>query len=421
MDLPARIGKKGTLEENAKKEWKSKKKRDWLDESQRKILKKLYTTPGEEASFTSAEKLWKAARKQDKQISRKNVEKYLNEFRGNYLHSPADRRFKRRKIVVATFNEILGIDLADFVKHRDANNKQRYILLGVDLFSRKAYAQIMENKTCESTIKAFKKMFGGKKIPYRSVFSDMGGEFNCREFKDFLKKNGLKIYFAKNYAKVSIVERFIRTLRLKIKRFMVQMHTENYVNSLQDIISSYNKTYHRSIGTSPESVNTKNSEQIFQQLYKPNFGKEPKSGQKVKAEKKQALPPYKFKVGDLVRLSNLYKKTTDKESYHQNWTEETFRVIKRSRPDTVIPIYVVEDLRGGDIDGRWYTRELKLSLNLSENKILDPDWEITETKKGRQTFYTVKYKGWPKDSAEELNLRELNIARKRSETDFSRK
>ena len=321
-----------------------------LNSAQLKLLEKLYTQPQEEASFTSSEKLWQAVIKHDSSIERSQVEEYLKKLRGYYLHAPAKKKFKRRKITVATLNEILGIDLADFVKYKEENNNLRYMLLGVDLFSRKAYAQMMENKTCAATIKAFKQMFG-KKIPYRSVFSDMGGEFNCKEFKDFLKDKGLKIYFAKNYTKVSIVERFIRTLRLKIKRFMIQMHTENYVDSLQDIITSYNKTFHRSLGTSPESVNEENAGQIFQMLYAPNFGKKLKTGPKGSKTEKEAppfhKPPYKFNVGDLVRLSNLYRQSTVKESQHQNWTEEVFRVIKRSRPDAEIPIYEVEDLKGG--------------------------------------------------------------------------
>ena len=146
-----------------------------LNSAQLKLLKKLYTDPYGEASFTSPEKLWRAAVKHDTNIQRDQVAEYLKELRGYYLHAPAKKTFKKRKIVVATVNEILGIDLADFVRHKDANGNLRYMLLGVDLFSRKAYAQMMENKTCAATIKAFKQMFG-KKIPYRSVFSDMGGE-----------------------------------------------------------------------------------------------------------------------------------------------------------------------------------------------------------------------------------------------------
>ena len=274
-----------------------------------------------------------------------------------------------------------------------------------------------------------------KKFPTEVFFLIWVGKFNCREFKEFLKARGLKIYFAKNYAKVSIVERFIRTLRLKIKRFMVQMHTENYVDSLQDIIASYNKTFHRSLGTSPDSVSEENSKQIFQTLYAPKFGQPTASSPKRKQpsdlkpprkkdpnkknSSEQQLRPFKFSIGDLVRLSNLYRQTTVKESQHQNWTEEVFRVIKRSRPDAEIAIYEVEDLKGGEIDGRWYEEELKAAVNLPENKILDPKWKIEEKKEGRQSLFTVKYLGWPQDFNEELTLRELNSARERSRTAFS--
>ena len=381
-----------------------------LTDSQREMLKTLFTEPDKEASFTSSEKLWRAAVKQDKTLKREQVDEYLKELRGHYLHAPLKKKFPRRRVTAATFNEILGMDLADFVQHKNANENLRYMLVGVDLFSRKAYAQMMPDKTCASTIKAFQKMFPGKKIPYRSIWSDMGGEFNCKEFKDYLKRKGLKIYFATNFAKVSIAERFIRTLRMKIKRFMSQMHTENYIDSLQDIIASYNKTFHRSIGTSPDSVSAENSDQVFQVLHPPNF------------RKRNSMRPYKFNVGDLVRVSDLYKGATTKESQHRNWTEEIFRIISRKRPDTVIPIYVLADLKGGEdgkIQGTWYEEELRPALNLDKNKFLDPKWKITERKEGRQRLYNVKFEGWPEKFNEDVTLKELNEVRKRSQTPFS--
>ena len=448
-----------------------------LDPATEKMLRKLYLEPESEASFTSANKLFKAARKKNKTITLETINLFLKKIRAYYRHMPAKRHFKREKIYVTNVNEILGLDLADFPKHKDQNDNLRYMLVGVDLFSRKAYCHMMENKTCPETIKALKSIFK-KKIPYRSIFSDMGGEFKCAELKKYLKEQNVHIYYARNYAKVSIVERFIRTLRMKIRRYMDQMKTERYIDDLPKIIKSYNRTYHSTIKTSPDSVTTENADEIYQQQYAPNWGKEAKQKKDQRDSKKPAYQkeeqkrkrrfeqvqenkeerrkdsnadaliqkeadskkpayqqtenerhkhfsdvkkgkkdkplPYKFNVGDLVRVSDYQKERYTKEADHKNWTEEIFKIISRQRRDGIIPVYKVEDLKGEEISGTWYTEELKEALLLPNNKILDPDWNITKSKKKGKTLYTVKFLGWPKTFNEQVTKKELDELSERS-------
>uniref|UniRef100_A0A158P516 Integrase catalytic domain-containing protein n=1 Tax=Tetranychus urticae TaxID=32264 RepID=A0A158P516_TETUR len=51
--------------------------------------------------------------------------------------------------------------------------------------------------------------------------------------------------------KCAIVERFNRTLRNRIYRFLSHNSTKRYINVLQDIVESYNNSFHRTIGMSP--------------------------------------------------------------------------------------------------------------------------------------------------------------------------
>ena len=63
----------------------------------------------------------------------------------------------------------------------------------------------------------------------------------------------------------------------------------------------------------------------------------------------------KIKVGDHVRLSTA--KGVFEKGYISNWTEEVFRVkaVDRRKP----PMFTVEDLKGQQIQGRFYTQELQ--------------------------------------------------------------
>ena len=99
-----------------------------------------------------------------------------------------------------------------------------------------------------------------------------------------------------------IAERFIRTLKNKIYKYMNEMHDE-----LDDIVNKYNNTYHSTIKVKPVDVKSK----IYIDSSKEINNNDPK-----------------FKIGDIVRISK-YKNIFAK-GYTPNWSEEIF-VIKKVR------------------------------------------------------------------------------------------
>ena len=50
-----------------------------------------------------------------------------------------------------------------------------------------------------------------------------------------------------NKGKSVIAERFIRTLKNKIYKYMISISKEVYTDKLDDVVNKYNKTYHRTI------------------------------------------------------------------------------------------------------------------------------------------------------------------------------
>ena len=74
-----------------------------------------------------------------------------------------------------------------------------------------------------------------------------------------LKRRGIKFYTRENeYFKASVVERFNTTLKTKMYRYFTYKNTRRYVDVLDDMLHSYNNTYHRSIGMTPAEVNVDN-------------------------------------------------------------------------------------------------------------------------------------------------------------------
>lgn len=380
-----------------------------LNRSERQLLDSYYLNPEEAASFSSAGKLYAALREDgvEGKLTIAKIENYLRDKSSHYLYRPAQRRFNENKIIVATLNEIMGVDLMDVSNMSKENDGVKYVLLGVDLFSRRATSYPMLSKKCEETIGGFKKMF--RQNHYKAVYADRGGEFTCTALKEYLKSVKTIIYHSENYVKVSTVERFIRTLRGKITRYLEANHTKRYIDALPKLIDSYNRTFHRSINTSPGNVNSKNSSEVYQFQYLPFKGK----GSEVKPLRK-----FKFKIGDDVRLSMIKRSPFAKDSTREKWTEEIFTIVKRKRRQRA-PAYKVEDQQGKSVSGWWWTNELQRA-KLDPRKLykLDPEFKIKERKTASGTLeYFVKFQGWPDAFNEwvpEKRLRDLqNISAKK--------
>ena len=83
------------------------------------------------------------------------------------------------------------------------------------------------------------------------------------------------------------VERFIRTLKTKIYKYMTSVSKNVYINKLDDIVKEYNNTYHRTIKVKP--VDVKDNTYID-------------SAQLHSSKEVNDKDP-KFKAGDHVRIS----------------------------------------------------------------------------------------------------------------------
>ena len=107
-----------------------------------------------------------------------------------------------------------------------------------------------------------------------------------------------------------------------------------YIDKLDDIVSEYNNTYHRTIKMKPFAVKYN----TYINIGKDVNDKDPK-----------------FKVGDHVRISKY--KNIFARGYTPNWSEEIF-VIKEIK-NTVPWTYVINDLNGEEIIGTFHEKELQ--------------------------------------------------------------
>ena len=82
------------------------------------------------------------------------------------------------------------------------------------------------------------------------IWVDKVSEFYNNSFKEWLGDNGIEMYSTNNEGKSVVAERFMRTLKNKIHKYMTSISKNVYIDKLYDIIDEYNNTHHRSIETS---------------------------------------------------------------------------------------------------------------------------------------------------------------------------
>ena len=62
------------------------------------------------------------------------------------------------------------------------------------------------------------------------------------------------MYSTHNEGKSVVAERFIRTLKTKIYKYMTSISKNVYINKLDDTVNEYNNIYHRTIKMKPVDV-----------------------------------------------------------------------------------------------------------------------------------------------------------------------
>lgn len=167
-----------------------------------------------------------------------------------------------------------------------------------------------------------------------------GKEFLGKEFQGVLKKHGIYYFVSRSDNKCPFVERWNRTLKTRMWRYFTHKNTFRYIDVLDKLVNAYNHSYHRIIQCKPVDV-TKETEAAIQE--------------RLRKWQKRPQKPFKFNVGDKVRLSK--SKGVFEKGYLANYTREIFEITFRMRKP--LPVYRVKDANGVPVKGYFYEQQLQ--------------------------------------------------------------
>ena len=205
-----------------------------------------------------------------------------NEQLADELHKSIIRKFKKRKVYSAFKDNIWGADLADMQLLSKYNKGIRFLLCVIDIFSKYAWVVPLKDKKGISIAKAFQIILKQSNRKQNKIWVDKGSEFYNACFKKCLRDSNIVMYSTHNEGKSVVAERFIRTLKSKMYKYMTSISKNVYIDKLDDIVDEYNNTYHTTIKMKPADV---------------------KDNTYINADKEINNKDPKFKVGDHVRIS----------------------------------------------------------------------------------------------------------------------
>jgi len=337
-------------------------KKTIISSDERRLLQKIYYDAKCSGALGGAKRLQRALKEMGREIPLVNIKHWLSGEETYTLFKPATRKFVRNVVRVSGPYDTISSDLVDVSSLSQWNDGVTFLLTIIDVFTKKAQVVPLKNKSAISVSTALREIFS--KMPKVSYFwSDKGSEYRNKKVADVMKEFNIKQYNTENpEIKACISERYVRTLRGLIARYLHANNTKRYLDALPDLVTSYNNSYHRSIKMKPNQVNERTKGRVFVNLYGEGF-----------------------KRGQAVRMAKT--KGTFSKGYEPNWTGEIVYVksVNKKHP---IQTYKVRDYSGADILGTFYPQELQSVIPPETYKV---EKVLRTRRRNGRTEYFVKW------------------------------
>lgn len=347
-------------------------------------LHTLYTDPktgyrGEEAFIKLAQK--------SLNLRRTDIKKWLNQQDTiTSLRKTRKSKLPKPRVIVGEKLQQWDLDNAVLKSYAKENDGYGFFLLAIDDFSKFVYTRPLKTLTAKEVLDNLKDIFSKEK-PMR-IRTDAGSEFKNRWVKSYLKEQDIEHWTTTNETKANIAERAIKTIKMKLTRYMLQHQSHRWVDVLQDLTDNYNSSDHSTIEMTPDEAKKADDGQLWENIYEPDPPKDKKPPKISKKKSGFEGIKYQYKIGQQVKISHLAK--TFGREYDQKFTNEVFTVANRYN-NQGRNLYELKDFDEDLIDGRFYADELT-KVNVDENTVYKIDKIIK--KKGAQVF--VSWLGWPK-------------------------
>lgn len=363
-------------------------------------VKQKFVDVSESTAFSGAQPILNSLRNSNSAITLNHVKGRLSVLDSYTKHRFFKRRFSRLQVWAPYQGYRVEMDLLSMDHYSSDNNDIKFLFNVVDQFSRMAYTEPLKSKSPKEVAQAFRKILNRAPFTIQSIYADDGNEWKGDMLK-LTDAHHIKRIVATSWVKASIVERFQKTLKLRLIRYMRQQHSYRYVDALQQIVTAINNTVNRTLHIAPAAVNFSNQQEFYKRW-------------RLERRLNFKRPSPRYAVGDDVIVG--LKTSIFKRGYEQNFSDEVFRVV-HVYPTTPIT-YKLEDRKHRTLPRKYYERELQV-IRFDPDHLYDID-EIRGSKgAGRNAKTLVHFATEPLDAEEWIKSSSLEAHRTHNQQSFA--
>jgi hypothetical protein len=339
------------------------------------LLKDLYYN---KKLFFGRDKLYKYLKDnhENAMISRRQLDKWLKSQATHMIHQRSKSIRDIKTQIVEAPRQVIQIDLANLQNLE--KDGYRYIMVGIDMFSKKIYLEPLKDRTAKDILKAFKGIYDRIKT-LKMVRSD--NEFRNKLLKDFLNEKKIKIVYGEPRRPESqgIVERSNSVVKRTISKGVLNDNDGyNWVKQLKEIEDAINNTISEGVNGVPNEIDqlqkdieNKNTSKRIRDLKKNPLLDYTNAQKKIKGKGGRISKPM-FEVGDQVRKFIQRERTTSKFP-QRKWSIELFTIDRVNKPTAIYNPYTYK-LVG---ENKIYKNEQLLKVEGNENPATIPDtWNV---------------------------------------------
>lgn len=271
------------------------------------------------------DKLYKFAVSEGIKVSRRGVMEWLREQQVHQLFHPTNKTKDITRTVLNKPHKQIAIDLIDMSNKEF--KKMKYILTAIDLFSKKAYAKAIPDKTGKVVANAMQSIIKTQIHQISSIRSDKGSEFISAEFKKMLEKHNIKQVLSLPSKPQSNggIERFNKTLQQLLSKAMKVDQSEDWPKYLPKVVDVYNNVQHSITKQVPNELDKGSAETV----------KEAHTKIKQNATNKRQSTKVVLKVGDKVRIK-LDSDDPVKFNSGESWSRKLYKISKIMKPKSIL-------------------------------------------------------------------------------------
>ena len=267
------------------------------------------------------------------------------------------------------------------------NDQVTFIFICVDCFSRKAFARALLNKTTERVTAAANDIFDSLDKNPKIFQSDLGKEFVSVPFQAMLKRRDIEFQNPKSELKCPLVERLIQSITKRIGQYLTEKQSRRYIHRLQNFVTSYNETAHRSLeGLTPEYADLPSSENEVSTIQSRRYSKLLGKKRKIR-----------FSVGEKVRVKVNWGRAFAK-NYDEKFSSRLYEIVNVSER-LPVPMYTLKDLATDEVvKGNFYANEIQL-VDTQDNIYKVEKVLKTRYSKQKGKEYLIKWLNYPEEEA----------------------